>query len=72
MLTWKAAEDLPNGRKAKARLVVLGYQDPSLTEVLRDAPTLTREGRNIILQCVASNMWTLCSFDITTAFLRGS
>ena len=51
--------------------MVLGYQDPGLTEVLGDAPTLAREGRNTILQCVASNKWTLCSFDITAAFLRG-
>lgn len=46
-LTWKTVESengLPSGRKAKARLVVLGYQDPRLTEVCRDAPTLTKEG----------------------------
>ncbi|CAE7339420.1 GIP [Symbiodinium natans] len=31
--------------KAVLRLVVLGYQDPKLVEVMRDAPTLSREGR---------------------------
>ena len=44
VLTWKAvsdSDDKSNSRKAKARLVVLGYQDPRLTEVNRDAPTLT-------------------------------
>ena len=34
VLTWKSSG------KAKARLCVLGFQDPDLTEVLRDSPTL--------------------------------
>ena len=74
VLTWKSLEDeqgKPDGRKAKARLVVLGFQDPQLTEVARDAPTLTREGRHTVLQTVASFAWILSSFDIKTAFLRG-
>ena len=74
VLTWKNLEDehgKPNGRKAKARLVVLGFQDPQLTEVARDAPTLTREGRHTVLQTIASFNWILSSFDIKTAFLRG-
>ena len=58
-------------RKAKARLVVLGFQDPKLCEVARDSPTLTREGRNTVLQTIASKKWDLSSFDIKTAFLRG-
>lgn len=72
--TWKAIDDAPTGspqRKAKARLVVLGFQDPKLTEVVRDAPTLTREGRHNVLQTIASHQWLLSSFDIKTAFLRG-
>ena len=64
-------DEQTNARKAKARLVVLGYQDPRLTEVNRDAPTLTREGRHTILQLIASQQWVLSSFDIKTAFLRG-
>ena len=74
VLTWKSINEenpeLPQ-RKAKARLVVLGFQDPKLCEVARDSPTLTREGRHTILQTVASRGWTLSSFDIKTAFLRG-
>ena len=72
-LTWKPLEDAPPEgphRKAKARLVVLGFQDPRLTEVVRDAPTLTREGRRSVLQAIASYQWVLSSFDINTAFLR--
>ena len=74
VLTWKPIDDpAPNQptRKAKARLVVLGFQDPQLTEVARDSPTLTREGRHTILQTIASHQWVLSSFDIKTAFLRG-
>ena len=74
VLTWKNVcndDEQTNARKAKARLVVLGYQDPRLTEVNRDAPTLTREGRHTILQLIASQQWVLSSFDIKTAFLRG-
>ena len=72
--TWKPIDNPPaNGpqQKAKARLVVLGFQDPKLTEVVRDAPTLTREGRHTVLQTIASQQWSLSSFDIKTAFLRG-
>ena len=64
-------DDSPGQRKAKARLFVLGLQDPKLVEVLRDAPTLSREARSVILQTVASKGFELGSFDITTAFLRG-
>ena len=51
--------------------MVLGYQDPKLTEVLRDAPTLSKEGRAIVLQTIASMHFNLESFDVKTAFLRG-
>ena len=74
VLTWKSVSDDENssgGRKAKARLVVLGFQDPRITEVNRDAPTLTKEGRHTVLQLIASKQWLLTSFDIKTAFLRG-
>ena len=74
VLTWKPIEDdqgNSNGKKAKARLVVLGFQDPNLTEVARDAPTLTKEGRHTIIQMISSFQWELASFDIKTAFLRG-
>ena len=74
VLTWKDVEadgEKPAHKKAKARLVVLGYMDPKLTSVIRDSPTLTREGRHTILQVIASFQWELLSFDIKTAFLRG-
>ena len=74
VLTWKdveAEDDKPAFKKAKARLVVLGYMDPMITSVARDSPTLSKEGRATVLQCIASYQWELTSFDIKTAFLRG-
>ena len=74
VLTWKQGESTdgkPVQRRAKARLVVLGYMDPQITNVVRDSPTLSREGRHTILQCLAAFQWELTSFDIKTAFLRG-
>ena len=70
--TWKTAdqtsEDTADGRKAKARLVVLGFEDPDLDKVPNDAPTLSKDGRQLLLQKICSNRWQLCSFDISTAF----
>ena len=71
ILTWKNPEPGETKRRAKARLVVLGYQDPKLTDVARDAPTLSKEGRALVLQTIASARFELSSFDIKTAFLRG-
>ncbi|CAE7708982.1 GIP [Symbiodinium sp. CCMP2592] len=71
ILTWKNPEPGETQRRAKARLVVLGYQDPKLTDVVRDAPTLSKEGRALVLQTIASSRFELSSFDIKTAFLRG-
>eukprot|EP00435_Cladocopium_sp_Y103_P006472 s6061_g2.t1 len=76
--TWKPIEDKEEqkkhgkDRKAKARLVVLGYLDPALEEVPRDSPTLNRQSRMLILQLIASMNWLLMSFDIKAAFLQGS
>ena len=58
-------------QKRKARLVVLGFEDPKLLEVARDAPTMSKESRTQVIQYVASKKWRLINFDITTAFLRG-
>ena len=65
-------EDLSTeGKKAKARLIVIGWEDPELDSVVNDAPTLTKDGRMVVLQGVASHKWPLISFDVSTAFLHG-
>ena len=65
VLPWKSTD------KAKARLCILGLQDPYLTEVLRDSSTLSAQAEALVLQCVASNNWKLVSGDIKTACLSG-
>ena len=74
ILTWKPVDEVTEGpnHKAKARLVVLGYQDPAIETIPRDSPTLGRHSKMLILQLIASKGWTLQSFDIKAAFLQGS
>eukprot|EP00435_Cladocopium_sp_Y103_P026958 s175_g6.t1 len=79
ILTWKPVDsselkNKPNQNKhvPKARLVVLGYEDPQVHEIPRDSPTMTKLTRMLILQTAASMGWDIESFDIRTAFLRGS
>ena len=77
VLTWKPLEPNHTDPKAathkpKARLVILGYEDPQLDEMARDSPTMGRDARVLIMQYAASARWRLRSFDIQTAFLRGS
>ena len=81
ILTWKEVdEDTSKNQhqqqhpkfKPKARLVVLGYTDPDLADIPRDSPTMTKLSRMLILQLAASKSWSIESFDVKTAFLRGS
>ena len=72
VLTWKPLdpqEQASSGRsrKAKARLVILGFEDPAIETLERDAPTLGRDSRSLILQVLASAQWEVNSFDIKTA-----
>ena len=77
ILTWKAAspsdhpDDVRDGKKGKARLVVVGFEDPGVGVVQTDSPTLTKDGRLMVVQQVSSRGWGLVSFDISTAFLDG-
>eukprot|EP00435_Cladocopium_sp_Y103_P069341 s209_g33.t1 len=77
VLTWKPQEPSPHNpdapsHKPKARLVILGYEDPNLESMARDSPTMGKDSRTLILQYAASAKWRIRSFDIQTAFLRGS
>ena len=71
ILTWKEDPNAPNGKKAKARLVVKGFQDPDIGVLCSDSPTLTRDARMLLLQTVSSKNWVIQSLYITSAFLRG-
>ena len=74
ILTWKPVDQPKAGEQKhtpKARLVVLGYEDPLVHEIPRDSPTMSKLSRMLILQTAASRGWNIESFDIKTAFLRG-
>eukprot|EP00435_Cladocopium_sp_Y103_P028567 s529_g7.t1 len=79
ILSWKDTDEAPGSQssnvkpaqRAKARLVVLGYEDPQVDSIPRDSPTMSKLTRMLILQLAASNHWLVESFDIKTAFLRG-
>ena len=57
VLTWKKNED--GTKKGKARLVVLGFQDPHLGTEQTSAPTLTKRSKQLLLQVVVQNDWKL-------------
>lgn len=73
VLVWKNITDedgVVTGQKAKARLIVKGFEDPDLLKVPRDAPTLSVLGRNLILSICSMRNWKLSLGDIETAFLN--
>ena len=72
VLTWKKSSD-PDVRTVspKARLVLVGFQDPDLGRIATDSPTLRKESKHVILSICASMGWTIWGADIKTAFLSG-
>ena len=69
ILTWKTRED--GTQKAKARAVLLGYQDPSYEHRSTTAPVMTRQTRQLQLQLAANHDWQAHKGDISGAFLQG-
>ena len=70
VLTWK--ENPEDGtKKAKARLVVLGFADPDLIHLRAEAPVASRRARQILLALAAQRRWRLEKADAVTAFLQG-
>eukprot|EP00435_Cladocopium_sp_Y103_P075770 s178_g64.t1 len=71
LLTWK--DPLPgfSEKRAKARLVILGFEDPGVGVAPNDAPTLSKD-RQLLLQKASSCRWDLINLDISTAFLKGA
>ena len=55
---------------AKARLVVLGFQAPNITEVETASPTMSKLGRNLVLTATAAKHFVLKSGDVSSAFLQ--
>ena len=63
VLTWKSSG------KATARLCVLGFQDPDLTEVSRDSHTLSAASEALIMQWVASHKFLSGDEDVRNIFI---
>ena len=71
LLTWKFDEQSEGGKKAKARAIILGYQDPHYSQRPTAAPTPTKAGRQLFFQLCAWKKFKLAKGDISGAFLQG-
>ena len=69
VLIWKVTE---NGPKAKARLVLRGYQDPDLIGLEKSAPTAGRLGKVFLMLFVQNLDWLMFVGDVRAAFLSGA
>ena len=69
ILTWKTRED--GTKKAKARAVLLGYQDPSYEHRATTSPVMTRQTRQMFLQYASWKRWLIQKGDVSGAFLQG-
>ena len=69
VLTWKTKDT--GEVKAKARAVLLGYQDPCYEHRATTAPVMTRQTRQMLLQVAANHDWSVYKGDVSGAFLQG-
>ena len=73
VLTWKRLddnEDKPRW-KAKARLVLRGFEDPDILNLQKAAPTASRLARTLLLATTSWMSWSLTCGDVRAAFLSG-
>ena len=70
VLVLKGTND-PKFVRAKARLVVIGFTDPDLGLESVRSPTLTRRGRQCLLQMGIHKGWQTLKSDAKAAFLQG-
>ena len=71
VLTWKTDPDSPDGRKPKARLVLIGYMDKDLGELTTQSPTPSKRARSMLYQAAANYGFDTWLADATAAFLQG-
>ena len=71
ILKWSKHPD--GSPRAKARLIVRGYNDPDALagQVATSSPTTTRLSRSFILSLAANMSWSTWTADVSTAFLQG-
>ena len=56
---------------AKARIVLIGFEDPDLGEIPTTSPTMSRRTRGLFLTACAIRKWTALKGDVRGAFLQG-
>ena len=69
ILTYKEGDQ--GEQKAKARAVILGFQDPGYATRPTFAPTMTRSSRQMLLQYASWKGFTCWKGDVSGAFLQG-
>ena len=73
VLTWKRTneneQDAPPKYKAKARLVLRGFEDPDLLTMKTAAPTASRLWRMYLIAFASWKGWVILCGDVKTAFL---
>ena len=71
ILTWKCDKENPDQKKAKARAVILGYQDPLYETRPTASPTMNKSTRQLFLTLCAAHHFRVEKGDISGAFLQG-
>ena len=73
VLTWKKleTEDGVARWKAKARLVLRGFQDPDILNMKTASPTAGRTSRTFLLTAAHWMNWSIYCADVQAAFLSG-
>ncbi|CAE6924520.1 GIP [Symbiodinium sp. CCMP2592] len=71
VLNWKTPTE-GGPPKAKARLVLRGFQDPDVFDLEKASPTATKQSKFVILALAPIMQWTIFCGDVKTAFLSGA
>ena len=71
VLTWKKDEETGQV-KAKARLVLKGFQDPDLLAMDKTAPKASKNSKMLLLTMAPNLGWTILCGDVKAAFLSGA
>ena len=71
VLTWKTDQDT-GLQKAKARLVLKGFQDPDIMTMEKTAPTASKSSKMMLLALTPNMGWSIMCGDVRAAFLSGS
>ena len=73
LLTWKSVPGISGStRKAKARLIILGFQNHMLTQLNTSAPTVSRLGKHMFYSLCALHGLTMETADASSAFLQSN